>query len=158
MFRRAFRSAAFAALLLAPALFVAGCAKPAPTPPKAAPAAKVITPAELAAALAGRDRLQQQLWENEAVRQKLQAELVRLNAVSEELDATKRALADAQMQTRIRTSERDALQAQFDGFRKHLRAQLAQFDGTLTLPTPRPVSATPASAPARDKAEAKPQG
>jgi len=78
---------------------------------------------------AARDDIRRKLQDSEETMTLLQQEIDRLHSVVKERDGLKGDLA-------TRTTERDQLQVQYDGFRKNIKELLGQAEVTLKAPAP----------------------
>jgi len=81
------------------------------------------------AAASARDQFRKKLGESEQLTAQLKQEVEALRVVVKERD-------ELRVTLRTRTQERDALSAQFDGFRKSLRDLLGQMDAAAKTATP----------------------
>jgi uncharacterized coiled-coil DUF342 family protein len=132
--------------LLVTVLAIYGCARPAAEPTfstnePAAPGKVQRLEEDYRTALAARDEARQQLAAAEEQHAKAKQEL------EKQLEQTKAAAAaerDAlKNEIKARTGERDAVNAQYETFRKTLRELLTSADGAagaLNLPAPKPVA------------------
>jgi chromosome segregation ATPase len=116
--------------LLVTLLGVYGCTKgPTPSPASSTDTAKIQKLEEdYKAAIATRDQLRQQLATAEDQKTKTQKELEQTRT-------------NLQNEVKARTAERDALQVQYETFRKNLKELLGSADsavGALNLPAPKP--------------------
>ncbi len=84
------------------------------------------------AAAAARDQFRQRLAQAEEKQADLQRQLDRATAAA---TAERTAKDAAQSELRARTTERDALQVQYDGFRRTIRDLLGQAESALANPT-----------------------
>jgi septal ring factor EnvC (AmiA/AmiB activator) len=95
------------------------------------------------AAASTRDTVRKKLTEVEEQRGKLRVEVEQLQPLVKEQEVLKQQLD-------VRTVERDAVQAQFEAFRKHLRDLVGQADAAV-LSTPGQPSASAADGPVMPK-------
>ncbi len=136
--------------LLVAILGIYGCAKSPGTGGDARTAeAKVLRLEEdFRAAAAARDSFRQQLVQAQERQAQTQRQLEQANASTA---AERAAKTTAQADLRARTTERDNLQTQYDGFRRTIRDLLGQADSAMANPTgPVPAfvgTVTPASNP-----------
>ncbi len=79
---------------------------------------------DLKAVLAAKDQLRKQLGETEDARVQMQREIERLQPLAKERD-------ELLLQVRSRITERDQLQAQYDGFRRNIKELLGQAEASL---------------------------
>ena len=84
------------------------------------------------AAAAARDQFRQRLAQAEEKQADLQRQLDRTTAAA---TAERTAKEAAQADLRARTTERDSLQVQYDGFRRTIRDLLGQADAAMANPT-----------------------
>lgn len=86
------------------------------------------------AAAAARDVLRQKLAAADELRARLEAQVAQLQVAVRERDELRKLFAS-------RTAERDALQGQYDQFRKGIRDLLGQAEAAATVTPPQPVTA-----------------
>jgi TolA-binding protein len=87
------------------------------------------------AVAATRDQLRKKLTAADEERARMEQELEHQQAIIKERDELRQSL-------NVRTGERDAVQTQYDAFRKNIRSLLGQADSAATLST-QPVSSAP---------------
>jgi septal ring factor EnvC (AmiA/AmiB activator) len=82
-----------------------------------------------------RDQLKKKLAAAELQQTQMRQELEQLQETAKQCEELRQTLV-------VRTTERDALHAQFDQFRKGIRNLLGETDAALSHPTPAPVTST----------------
>ena len=98
------------------------------------------------AAVAVRDQLRKKLTAAEEQRAQLSQQLEQLQAAVKERDELRHERDALQGQLTARTTERDAVQNQFESFRKGIRGLLGDVDhSTKAIPTSQPVTEATAS-------------
>jgi hypothetical protein len=119
--------------LLVAILGIYGCAKtPAGGDTRAAETKVQRLEEDFRAAAAARDAFRQQLVQAQERQAQLQRQLEQANAAAT-AERTQKEAARADL--RARTTERDSLQTQYDGFRRTIRDLIGQADAAMANPT-----------------------